>query len=166
MEGFYRRQQNNNYRSSFHYRCYQSPPSNAFPEKISHRAQCWPYIPHIPWQTNGFRWNIKFTQKLEPSNPCSGILWTNFAFIFRKNKTRAVPYGTDTERTGKYWPWRIERWVKLRNPTTWNRSSEFWSGQVATKLEINWQKSLQKILSLTHCWMRQGRNFSTHFELA
>ena len=36
-------------------------------------------------------------------------------------------YGAESKYAGKHWSWRIQRWVRLRNPTAWSRSSHVWN---------------------------------------
>ena len=89
----------------------------------------------------------------------SHILYTQFAPIFRQS----VSYSPGcvvrhwTKVAEKHWRWRTEQWFKLQNTKTWGASREFWDGQVATKLELNWQKSLQKIRINLVRWPLQTR---------
>ena len=44
-------------------------------------------------------------------------------------------YGANSKCAGKLWPRRVERWVKIWNPTLWGRNGGFWCGRVAQNLE-------------------------------
>ena len=73
-----------------------------------------------------------FDEKLNLKKELKGMNAYNRNLLpFSEKAFHTLPdmtYGAESECDGKYWTRRIERWVKLRNPTTWRRPYEFWSG--------------------------------------
>ena len=59
--------------------------------------------------------NVQSTASNRKHNRYTHILRTHFAAISKKvfHTSTGVSYSTESKRTGKYWFWRIQRWVKL-----------------------------------------------------
>ena len=51
-----------------------------------------------------------------------------------------VLFSVDANCAGKSRPWRIERRVRRRTPTTWSRFHDFWNFQIAENWVWNWKK--------------------------
>ena len=45
-------------------------------------------------------------------------------------------YDINLKCAGKPWPWRVEWWVKLANPTILGRPGHFWSGRAPHRLKL------------------------------
>ena len=84
-----------------------------------------------------------------------------------------VSYCASLKSTGKFRSWRMQRRVKCRNPSSWDRSRHVWSPRWKQNFmaTLTLQNSLELpqsvgFSSLTHHSMRQDQIFPAHFELA
>ena len=75
-----------------------------------------------------------------------------------------VSHDINSTCAGKPWPWRIEWWVKLWNPTLWGRHGGFWSPKIAKNLkswpiELTWKSQIcsgfHKTVAIASCVCRR-----------